>query len=135
MNQVLSDDEALTKANSMQWFDNQAGMVERFNPHYRPKKVNQPKRNTGRQQNKCNIEDLSFDECSERYAETVERLANYRHLPSVAKEAMKDNIVSTAKYLTALLIHMKRIAKPEEMTLVAYIERLKSKNRKLKRCS
>lgn len=138
MSQVLSDDEALLKANSMQWFDNQAGMVERFNPQnrtgsikHKPKLQFVKKPHTDDQFYKRGnerLETLNFEECSIRFGEAVERISTYQSLPSEVKELMKDSIVGTAKYMTALKIRMKQIANPEQMNLLAYVERMKNKS-------
>ena len=72
MSELLSDELALQKANSIDWFDNQAGMTSFIKP--RPKKALQKK-------SKVDINDLSFDELAEKYAETMERLHIYGATP------------------------------------------------------
>lgn len=138
MKRLLSDEEALAKANSQPWYDNQAGLVDYIN---QPKKVFRPQQKPN-QVNKAQasertvtrVEDLNAEQCSVHFAEAIERINSYQSLPPEVKRLMRDSIVRTARYTSALKIRMKQIADPEQLTLLAYVENMRNrvvKNRAL----
>lgn len=118
MNEFLSDDLALKKANSIDWFDNQAGMTSFVKS--RPKKTIVKK-------GKVDINDLSFDELAEKYAETMERLHVYRSTPKELLECLRDEIAGTVKFMVILKIRMTKIANPDQSLFLKEFEKLKEK--------
>ena len=118
MNEFLSDDLALQKANSIDWFDNQAGMTSFVKP--RPRK-------TIIKKSRVDINDLSFDELAEKYAETMERLHVYRATPKELLECLKDEIAGTVKFMVILKIRMSKVANPEQSMFLKEFDKLKKK--------
>lgn len=118
MSELLSDELALQKANSMDWFDNQAGMTSFVKP--RPKKLITKK-------SKVDINDLSFDELAEKYAETMERLHVYRTTPKELLDCLKDEIAGTVKFMVILKIRMAKIANSDQSIFLREFEKLKEK--------
>ena len=118
MSELLSDELALQKANSMDWFDNQAGMTSFVKP--RPKKLITKKP-------KADINDLSFDELAEKYAETMERLHVYRATPKELLDCLKDEIAGTVKFMVILKIRMAKIANSDQSLFLREFEKLKEK--------
>ena len=118
MSELLSDELALQKANSMDWFDNQAGMTSFVKP--RPKKLITKKP-------KVDINDLSFDELAEKYAETMERLHVYRATPKELLDCLKDEIAGTVKFMVILKIRMAKIANSDQSLFLREFEKLKEK--------
>lgn len=118
MSEFLNDDLAWEKANSIDWFDNQAGMTSFVKP--RPKKTTIKK-------SKVDINGLSFDELAEKYAETMERLHVYRSTPKELLECLKDEIAGTVKFMVILKIRMAKIANPNQSLFLKEFEKLKEK--------
>ena len=118
MSELLSDELALQKANSIDWFDNQAGMTSFVKA--RPKKALPRK-------SKVDINDLSFDELAEKYAETMERLHIYRATPKELLGCLKDEIAGTVKFMVILKIRMAKIANPDQSLFLKEFEKLKEK--------
>lgn len=118
MNTILSDEQALRIANSKEWFDNRAGVIDSVKP--KPRKI-------GFKKSKVDINDLSFDELAEKYAETMERLHVYRATPKELLECLRDEIAGTVKFMVILKIRMTKIANPDQSLFLKEFEKLKEK--------
>lgn len=118
MNTILSDEQALRIANSKEWFDNKAGVIDFVKP--KPRKI-------GFKKSKVDINGLSFDELAEKYAETMERLHVYRATPKELLECLRDEIAGTVKFMVILKIRMTKIANPDQSLFLKEFEKLKEK--------
>lgn len=118
MSSNISDELALQKANSMDWLDNQANAVDFVKPKLK---------RTVFKKAKVDINDLSFDELTEKYAETMERLHAYRSTPKELLDCLKDEISGTVKFMVILKIRMAKVANPEQSMFLKEFDKLKKK--------
>ena len=107
---ILSDEEALRKTNSRD-----------FNQEFKSKKVFVPK------QNKLDLSLLTFEELTEKYAEAMETISSYKSMPSEILMILKDKIVATAKFATAVRIQLKKTSSPEQKLFLADYENLRKR--------
>lgn len=105
---VLSDEEALRKVNSQD-----------FNQKLKRNRTYVPTR--GRQ----DLTLLTFEELTEKYAESMETISSYKSMPSEIRAVLNDRIVAVAKFATAVRVQLKKISSPEQKLFLAEYEALK----------
>lgn len=89
----LSDEQALAKANSMDWFDNQAGVID----FVKPKKTIQiPKKKT------TDLSMLSVEELQEQYILAQEQLTVIKDVPKELTKFVSDKSNKIFSYMLAI---------------------------------
>lgn len=89
----LSDEQALAKANSMDWFDNQAGVIDFVKPK---KTIQMPKKKT------TDLSMLSVEELQEQYILAQEQLSVIKDVPKELTKFVSDKSNKIFSYMLAI---------------------------------
>lgn len=115
---ILDDDEAIKKANSVQWFDNQAGAVEWMKP--KKKRVTPIRTN-------ADLNEMSFEELGDLYTSMFEKLHVLNSLPSELRIEQRENVQKTIGFTVAIKIAMRKKANPEQSAFLNDYEQMRKK--------
>lgn len=94
MNQ-LTDEQALAKANSIEWFDNQAGMIDFVKP--KKKRVFTSNRATT-----PNLENMTVEQLQEQYILAQEQLSVIKDVPKELTKFVSDKSNKVFSYMLAV---------------------------------
>lgn len=96
----LSDEQALAKANSMDWFDNQAGLVD-----YTPKKK------TISFVKKPDLNDMTIEELQKEYIIAKDQLNVLKDIPDEIKQHVRDK----SNRILSYMLCVKRLLKAKQI--------------------
>lgn len=91
----LSDEQALAKANSMDWFDNQAGVVDFIKPNKKRVFVKNETRPT-------NLESMTVEQLQEQYILAQEQLSVIKDVPKELTKFVSDKSNKIFSYMLAI---------------------------------
>lgn len=93
----LTDEQAIAKANSIEWFDNQAGMADFFTPK-KKLTLSKPK------QKSIDLEDMTVDQLQEQYVLAKDQLNVMKDVPKELREFVNDKSNKIYSYMLAIKI-------------------------------
>lgn len=96
----LTDEQALAKANSMDWFDNQAGLVDYV-----------PKKKTICFKKKQDLNDMSIDELQKEYLIAKDQLDVLKDVPDELKQHVSDK----SNRILSYMLCVKRLLKAKQI--------------------
>lgn len=91
----LTDEQAIAKANSIEWFDNQAGMADFFAPK-KKLTLSRPK------QKELDLDDMTIEQLHEKYALAREQLNVINDVPKELRELINDRSRKVYSYMLAI---------------------------------
>ena len=91
----LTDEQAIAKANSIEWFDNQAGVTDFFTPK-KKLTLSRPK------QKELDLEDMTIEQLHEKYKIAREQLNVINDVPKELREFVSDRSVKVYSYMLAI---------------------------------
>lgn len=113
---LLSDDEALKKANAVTWFDNKANSVSRINPNKNSKTFKRD-----------NLDDLSIEQLQEKYALAIDQLKAFGDVPEDAKQFVGAHASKLFSFMLAIRATIKSKASPEQSLFMEQFEKYRKK--------
>lgn len=91
----LTDEQAIAKANSIEWFDNQAGMADFFTPK-KKLTLSRPK------QKELDLDDMTIEQLHEKYKLAREQLNVINDVPKDLREFINDRSGKVYSYMLAI---------------------------------
>ena len=91
----LTDEQAIAKANSIEWFDNQAGMADFFTPK-KKLTLSRPK------QKELDLDDMTIEQLKEKYTIAREQLNVINDVPKELRELINDRSRKVYSYMLAI---------------------------------
>lgn len=91
----LTDEQAIAKANSIEWFDNQAGMADFFTPK-KKLTLSRPK------QKELDLDDMTIEQLHEKYKLAREQLNVINDVPKDLREFISDRSKKVYSYMLAI---------------------------------
>lgn len=91
----LTDEQAIAKANSIEWFDNQAGMADFFTPK-KKLTLSRPK------QKELDLDDMTIEQLHEKYKLAREQLNVINDVPKELRELINDRSRKVYSYMLAI---------------------------------
>ena len=113
---LLSDDEALKKANAVAWFDNRANTVSWIKPNKNSKTFKRE-----------NLEDLSVEQLQEKYALAIDQLKAFGDVPEDAKQFVGAHASKLFSFMLAIRAAIKSKASPEQSLFMEQFEKYRKK--------
>ena len=113
---ILSDEEALKKANAVNWFDNKANTVSWINPNKSSKTFK-----------RGNLEDLSVEQLQEKYALAIEQLKAFSDVPEDAKQFVSQHANKLFSFMLAIKATIKSKATAEQSLFMEQFEYYRKK--------
>lgn len=104
----LSDEQALAKANSMDWFDNQAGVIDFVKPK---KTIQMPKKKT------TDLSMLSVEELQNEYVISLDQLEAIKDAPKELRQYVSDKSNKVFGYMLAIKRELKKKSSKEQNLL------------------
>lgn len=113
---LLSDDEALKKANAVAWFDNGANTVSWIDPNKSSKKFKRE-----------NLNDLTVEQLQEKYALAIEQLRAFGDVPDEARQFVGQHASKLFSFMLAIRATIKSKATPEQSLFLQQFEEYRKK--------
>lgn len=113
---LLSDDEALKKANAVNWFDNKANCVSWIKPNKSRKKFKRE-----------DLNELSVEQLQEKYALAIDQLKAFGDVPEDAKQFVGAHASKLFSFMLAIRATIKSKATPEQNLFMEQFEDYRKK--------
>lgn len=113
---LLSDDEALKKANAVNWFDNKANTVSWIEPNKSSKKFKREDLNA-----------LSVEQLQDKYALAIDQLRAFGDVPEDAKQFVGQHASKLFCFMLAIRATIKSKATPEQSIFMEQFEDYRKK--------
>lgn len=113
---LLSDEEALKKANAVVWFDNKANSVSWIEPNKSRKKFKRE-----------DLNELSVEQLQEKYALAIDQLKAFGDVPEDAKQFVGAHASKLFSFMLAIRATIKSKATPEQSLFLQQFEEYRKK--------
>ena len=113
---LLSDDEALKKANAVNWFDNKANCVSWIQPKTNKKKFKRE-----------DLNELSVEQLQDKYALAIDQLKAFGDVPEDAKQFVGQHASKLFSFMLAIRATIKSKATPEQNLFMEQFEDYRKK--------